>query len=1058
MSKRFLQLLFSYLALSCISYVWMPAIAAAQDQTTHSESKAKVAELVQLASEVGNPERGLDVYLEAKSACFSCHKIGKAGGRIGPDLTSIGEKRTFEQIAESLLLPNARIEPAYQAYKFLLDDSTIRTGYVNASKSTQQQICIVDPANAEETLIQIDQIEEQAKSPSLMPEGLVTGLSLKAQADLVAFLASLKTYAEHDLSALESRIAKANTHAPTTFPYVAKPMDETLYPYWKANVNRNRIFDFYRKQAMHFRLNNQDATWLEEYPGLDGREFGHWGNQTEETWRGNEWNLAKPNRVQCNVLRVQNRQIARAVCVQVSDNIHVAFNPDTLAYEAAWEGGFIRFSDVRHGYMGGVEPAGELMELPDSFGKAMDVLVAKVGPTKYLGYWLADDRVVFKYEIAGKPYFDEMAMVAGKLERTIVPADEATQKQITASLTKRWPEVLQTEVRLGSQDGLAIDTIEIPQENPWSVQIACGDLGFKRDGSIVLCSMEGDVFEVQLKENTANWRRIAAGLHHALGLWVHEDTVYVLGRNQTTRLVDANSDGETDYYECFSNAFVTSPSGHDFICGLQRDDEGNFYVASGNQGLVKISPDGASAEVLATGFRNPDGLGLLPDGFATVPCSEGDWTPASMICQVPVRSNDDRNTIGENSKPLDTPFYGYRGPQKGQHVELPLLYLPRGVDNSSGGQVFVDDARLGPLNHQLIHTSFGSGTAMMVLRDKVGNQWQGAAVPLPGQFESGIHRARVNPLDGCLYVCGMQGWGTYTTEPGCLQRMRLIDQKLQLPTSFHLHENGVWLGFAEPIDAEVATKVGSHFAQAWNYRYSPGYGSKEYSVRHFNTVGHDRWKIKSAHVGADGKSLFLEIPEIQRCSQLHLQVIPNPERVMDLYVTAHKLDAAEKNLPGLLPLQDKVFSVHPMVRDLEMLERKVLNPWQKKIPKARVIQLATRDNLQFDSKILRGKAGEAIELRLRNPDVVPHNWVLIKPDSLEEVGQLSNRLVNDPDAFVHQYVPKSDHVICYTDIVEPGSDFSIFFKLPSEPGRYPYLCTFPGHWMVMHGELIVEAN
>jgi azurin len=370
----------------------------------------------------------------------------------------------------------------------------------------------------------------------------------------------------------------------------------------------------------------------------------------------------------------------------------------------------------------------------------------------------------------------------------------------------------------------------------------------------------------------------------------------------------------------------------------------------------------------------------------------------------------------------------------------------------------VNEARLGPLNQQLIHTSFGSGTAMMVLRDKVGDQWQGAAVPLPGEFKSGVHRAKVHPGDGHIYFCGMQGWGTYTTDPGCLQRMRLTDRNWQMPTSFHLHENGVWLRFAEPVDVEIATKAESHFAQAWNYRYSPGYGSKEYSVTHVNTVGHDRWKIQSAHVGADNMSLFLEIPEIQRCSQLHLQVMPNSNRTIDLYATAHALDAAEKNLPGLVQITDKVFSVHPMVRDLEMLERKLINPWQKKIPKARVVNITTRDNLQFDFKTLRGKPGEAIEIRLRNPDVVPHNWVLIQPNSLEQVGLLSNRLVNDPDAFVHQYVPKSDRVICYTDIVEPSSEFSIFFKLPSEPGRYPYLCTFPGHWMVMNGEFVVEAE
>jgi azurin len=38
----------------------------------------------------------------------------------------------------------------------------------------------------------------------------------------------------------------------------------------------------------------------------------------------------------------------------------------------------------------------------------------------------------------------------------------------------------------------------------------------------------------------------------------------------------------------------------------------------------------------------------------------------------------------------------------------------------------------------------------------------------------------------------------------------------------------------------------------------------------------------------------------------------------------------------------------------------------------------------------------------------------------------------------------------------PQEQFAISFRAPTAPGRYPYLCTFPGHWMVMNGEMIVE--
>jgi azurin len=57
---------------------------------------------------------------------------------------------------------------------------------------------------------------------------------------------------------------------------------------------------------------------------------------------------------------------------------------------------------------------------------------------------------------------------------------------------------------------------------------------------------------------------------------------------------------------------------------------------------------------------------------------------------------------------------------------------------------------------------------------------------------------------------------------------------------------------------------------------------------------------------------------------------------------------------------------------------------------------------------------------------------------------------------LRQYVPQTDDVLAYTDIVAPQQTATIYFDAPRTKGRYPYLCTFPGHWMVMNGELVVE--
>jgi azurin len=455
--------------------------------------------------------------------------------------------------------------------------------------------------------------------------------------------------------------------------------------------------------------------------------------------------------------------------------------------------------------------------------------------------------------------------------------------------------------------------------------------------------------------------------------------------------------------------------------------------------LLRISADGKSVETIATGFRNPDGLGLTKSGAITVPNSEGEWVPTSMICEVKPGAH-----------------YGYPGPKDGRAPEPPLVYLPRAIDNSSGGQVEVTSDRWGPLKGEMIHFSFGAGAAFLVLREQVEGVAQGAVVPLPGDFLSGVHRGRFNPRDGQLYVSGMAGWGSYTELDGCFQRVRYTGDPVQTPLSFHAAENGVLIGFSQPVDPSIATRPEDSFAQVWNYRYSSGYGSLEYSTRHPGVVGHDPLTIRSVHVLPDGKTLFLEIPDVQPVNTLHLRLEVDSGPAHELYATINKLAPPFSDFDGYQPVR-KTIAAHPILADMAMLNvKKEPNPWASALPNARLIGIAAGKNLTYTVPAFKVKAGETIKLRFENPDVVPHTWVLAKPGSLARVGDLVNKIIAEPDAAARNYVPRTDDVLVYVDIVNPGSDARIYFKAPATPGRYPYLCTFPGHWMVMNGVMTVE--
>ncbi|HET6406288.1 MAG TPA: plastocyanin/azurin family copper-binding protein, partial [Chthoniobacteraceae bacterium] len=553
-----------------------------------------------------------------------------------------------------------------------------------------------------------------------------------------------------------------------------------------------------------------------------------------------------------------------------------------------------------------------------------------------------------------------------------------------------------------------------------------------------VCTIEGEVWLVRGIDQSLErirWKRFATGLHEPLGLKISDGKLYVLGRDQITLLHDTNGDDEADFYECFSNAFQTSPAGHDFITGLQRDTEGRFVFASSNQGICRVSRDGKKVEVLATGFRNPDGVGLGRRGEITAAVQEGEWTPASMIAEI---------------KPGG--HYVYRGPKPGPlgHV-LPLVYLPRGVDNSCGGQVFIEGSKWGLPEGSLIHLSFGVGRAFAIIRD-AANPDQGGIIPLPGDFSSGAHRGRFHPLDGQLYVTGSSGWGTYTPDDGCFQRLRLTSEKVIAPLSFEARENGLVLSFAEPLDAALVGQTKDWCVQAWNYRYGPAYGSDEFSVRH-NQPGHDVLEVTSVHVLQNGRKLFIEIPQLMPANTLHLHGSRLPMLSPDFFLTLHRLGNPFTEFPDYRAVPK--LTHHHHMTSASVVDRPLPVKWEQGTP-GRVVRIETTTGLQYAQRELRVKAGERLSLTIENPDVMPHNWVLGAMGQVDRISDLANQLVTDPKAVGRHYVPDASEVLVHTRIIEPANSTTIHFNAPVEPGNYPYLCTFPGHASVMRGVMRVE--
>lgn len=123
-----------------------------------------------------------------------------------------------------------------------------------------------------------------------------------------------------------------------------------------------------------------------------------------------------------------------------------------------------------------------------------------------------------------------------------------------------------------------------------------------------------------------------------------------------------------------------------------------------------------------------------------------------------------------------------------------------------------------------------------------------------------------------------------------------------------------------------------------------------------------------------------------------------------------------------------------------------------------IVRVQAAAGLQFSPRNLRVIAGTKVRLIFYNPDVMIHNWVLLKPGSAEEIGALADQMAAQADAFQKGYVPDSDKILVASRLLSPKETQEIVFEAPSELGDYPYLCTFPGHWRIMQGVLTVVAK
>jgi cytochrome c5 len=427
----------------------------------------------------------------------------------------------------------------------------------------------------------------------------------------------------------------------------------------------------------------------------------------------------------------------------------------------------------------------------------------------------------------------------------------------------RWNPPIATHGILGDNSGpFAVDTVTPPTEGqlPWHSWMRFGGFDFYQDGKrAVICTWNGDVWEVSGIEGDLErlvWKRIASGLFQPLGVKIVDETIYVTCRDMIARLRDLNGDGEIDFIENFNNDHQVTEHFHEFAMGLQTDREGNFYYAKSARHalpalvphhgtLLKVTKDGSRTEILANGFRAANGVCVNDDGTFFVTDQEGHWTPKNRI-----------NLVRPGGFYGNMFGYHDRTSSADGDMEQPLVWITNDMDRSPGELVRITSGSWGPLKGMLLNFSYGTGRVFLVPQEKVGDRLQGGVVQLPiADFPTGVMRGRFHPGNGHLYACGMYAWAGNRQSDGGFYRMRATGKPSYLPANLAARSNGMEIQFTGALDAVAANDPKNYTVKIWAIKRTANYGSKH--------IDEHALAVTRATLASDGKTVFLEIPEIQ---------------------------------------------------------------------------------------------------------------------------------------------------------------------------------------------------
>lgn len=649
-------------------------------------------------------------------------------------------------------------------------------------------------------------------------------------------------------------------------------------------------------------------------------------------------------------------------------------------------------------------------------------------------------------------------------------------------------QVKDTAIHAQSEnDFYKINTVQIPE----NVILEVGGMVFLPNDALAVSTRHGEVWIITnpYMKNGAppKYQLFAQGLHEALGLNYINGDLYLTQRSELTRLRDLDGDGVADEYKTVYS-WPLSGNYHEYAYGPVLDKD-SLMTVNLNLGwigygeslskwhgwMLKITP-GGKMKPFATGLRSPAGFALNGEGDMFYAENQGDWVGSGSITHVAegdflgnpaglIWAGEPGSPVKLRKKDIpDTNEPKYDVAKRVPGLKTPSVWFPHTIlgISTSGILNYNSQGKMGPFEGQLFVGDQGQSKIMRVALEKVNGVYQGVVFPFREGFSSGILRM-VWGSEGSMFV-GMtaRGWGATGGGLYGLQRLEWTGQIPFEMKTVQARPDGFEVEFTKPVDVKSAKNPMSWELSTFTYQYHHNYGSPV--INEGNRV------IKAIAISPDRLKVRLVLDSL-KLGYIH-EINAGGVLSQDRYTLLHTFGYYTLNQ---IPVGDKLaITEENKVSAMPMHEHMMMNMNRGVTPTAATgvkhltkkpaewatldnnINLTTKPGLKFDQETITVKAGAKVRLTFRNSDDMLHNFVITKPGAGNTVGEMAVKMGLKGERL--SFIPNSNNVLYHTILLHPKEKDTIYFTAPEKPGDYPYICTYPGHYLVMRGILKVTGR